>query len=72
LGGPLLNLIIAGAVISLRADVRSGLGADILASIISTSLFMGVGGFAPLPSVDGQVIWREVFRGSLWRPPQKV
>jgi hypothetical protein len=72
LGGPALNLIVAGAVIGILAYVESGLGADILASIISTSLFMGVGGFAPLPSVDGQVIWREVFRSSLWRRTRKA
>jgi hypothetical protein len=42
-----------------------GLPAEVLAGIGSTSLFMGAGGLLPLPSVDGQVVWREVGR-YLW------
>jgi hypothetical protein len=64
LGGPVLNLLVAAAVLAVQPYIEPGLGLDSLASILSTSLFMGVGGFAPLPSVDGQVIWREVFRFS--------
>ena len=61
IGGPVLNLIAASVVLGLQTFVRFGFSADLLAAISSTSLFMGVGGFAPLPSVDGQVIWREVY-----------
>ena len=33
---------------------------DVLLVLASTNLFFGVGSFAPLPSIDGWVIWREV------------
>ena len=62
LGGPVLNLIVAALVTVMQTFVGTGFNADLLGAIVSTSLFMGVGGFAPLPSVDGQVIWREVLR----------
>jgi hypothetical protein len=39
-----------------------GFWSDLLASLISTNLFFGFGGFVPLPSVDGEVIWRELLR----------
>ena len=61
MGGPVLNLITASLVVRLQTFVQFGFSADVLAAIASTSLFMGVGGFVPLPSVDGQVIWREVY-----------
>ena len=60
-GGPILNLIVYGAILQLLYYGGAGFYTDVLAAIASTSLFMGVGGFLPLPSVDGQVIWREVF-----------
>ena len=66
LGGPILNLLIYGVILQLLTVSGVGFGTDLLASIASTSLFMGVGGFAPLPSVDGEVIWREVFRWLAW------
>ena len=72
MGGPVLNLIAASLVIGLQTFVRFGFTVDLLAAIASTSLFMGVGGFAPLPSVDGQVIWREVFRWVHWHLPRKA
>ena len=62
LGGPIFNLFIAG-VCSLFAPLPSpGFWSDLLASLISTNLFFGFGGFLPLPSVDGEVIWRELLR----------
>jgi hypothetical protein len=37
-------------------------------TILSTNLYIGLGGLRlPLPSVDGQVIWREVLRSTLAR-----
>ena len=62
LGGPVFNLFIAG-VCSLFASLPSpGFWPDLLAGLISTNLFFGFGGFLPLPSVDGEVIWRELLR----------
>ena len=61
MGGPILNLLIYGVMLQLLPNGGVGFRTDLLAAIASTSLFMGVGGFAPLPSVDGEVIWREVF-----------
>jgi len=62
-GGPILNLLIYAVMSQLLSHSGVGFRADVLAAIASTSLFIGAGGFLPLPSVDGQVIWREVF---LW------
>jgi hypothetical protein len=62
LGGPVFNLCVAGMCIGVAAWIPPGFGSDFLASMISTNLFFGIGGFVPLPSVDGQVIWRELLR----------
>jgi len=43
-------------------SISSGFSSDLLASLSSTNLFFGFGGFAPIPSVDGEVIWRELLR----------
>jgi len=69
-GGPVLNLLIYGVIMQLLHDSSgAGFRSDVLAAIASTSLFMGAGGFLPLPSVDGQVIWREVFHWLVLRWP---
>lgn len=62
LGGPLFNLLIAAVCIALASFVSAGFWANLFASLISTNLFFGVGSFLPLPSVDGEVIWRELLR----------
>ena len=62
LGGPIFNLIVAGVYIGVAPVIHSGFWADFIASLISTNLFFGLGSFLPLPSVDGEVIWREVRR----------
>src|SRR6201988_41766 len=62
LGGPVFNLIIAGLLSVLAADVAPGFWSGLLASLISTNRFFGFGGFFPLPSGDGEVIWRELLR----------
>jgi len=62
LGGPVFNLLIAGICTLLAGTITSGFGSALLASLISTNLFFGIGGFLPLPSVDGEVIWRELLR----------
>ena len=65
-GGPTLNLLVYVALLPVLHFTRMGFWSDMLAAIASTSLFMGAGGFLPLPSVDGQVIWREAFRWLPW------
>lgn len=62
LGGPIFNLIIAGLCSLFVPSISPGFWSDLLASLISTNLFFGLGGFLPLPSVDGEVIWRELLR----------
>jgi hypothetical protein len=62
LGGPIFNLFIAGLCLVFMPMINSGFSLDLLASLISTNLFFGFGGFVPLPSVDGEVIWRELLR----------
>ena len=62
LGGPIFNLFVAGICSALATAIPAGLWSDFLASMISTNLFFGIGGFVPLPSVDGEVIWRELLR----------
>jgi hypothetical protein len=62
LGGPVFNLLIAGLLYALLPLVPAGVGLTILDRIASMNLFFGVVGFLPLPSVDGEVIWRELLR----------
>ena len=62
LGGPVFNLIVAGTLITLAPRIAPGFWSGLIASLISTNLFFGFGGFLPLPSVDGEVIWRELLR----------
>lgn len=60
LGGPLFNLLVAGVCIFFSPKFSQGFASDLLASLISTNLFFGIGSFLPIPSVDGEVIWREI------------
>ena len=62
LGGPVFNLIVAGLLSFFVAGVSSSFWSALVASLISTNRFFGFGGFLPLPSVDGEVIWRELLR----------
>jgi hypothetical protein len=62
LGGPVFNLLIAGLCSALTIVIVPGFWSALLASLISINLFFGLGGLLPLPSVDGQVIWRELLR----------
>jgi hypothetical protein len=70
LGGPLFNLFVAGLCLVLATLIKPGFWSDLVASLISTNLFFGFGGFFPLPSVDGEVIWHELLRPihSRWKP----
>jgi hypothetical protein len=60
LGGPVLNIIVGVICIFFASYVPSGFWSNLNASMISVNLFFGLGGFLPLKSVDGEVIWREV------------
>jgi Zn-dependent protease len=62
LGGPVFNLLVAAACYGLIPFLNPGFGLAFTASLASTNLFFGLGGFLPLPSVDGEVIWREILR----------
>jgi len=62
LGGPVFNLMVAGLLSAFAPNVTPGFWSALVASLISTNRFFGFGGFLPLPSVDGEVIWREVLR----------
>ncbi len=61
LGGPVFNLIVAAGLMQLPATTP-GFWAALLTSLIATNLFFGYGGFLPIPSVDGEVIWRELLK----------
>jgi Zn-dependent protease len=67
LGGPLLNLFVAGVCAALAALITADFWSALVNSLISTNLFFGLGGFLPIPSVDGEVIWRELLRPLLIR-----
>jgi len=60
LGGPLFNLFSAGIFFILIRSVEPGFWMNLLSSLISVNLFLGLGSFLPIPSVDGEVIWREI------------
>ena len=62
LGGPLFNLISAGLFALILSMQAAGFWHDLSVSLISVNLFFGVGGFLPIPTVDGQIIWRELLR----------
>lgn len=62
LGGPVFNLLVAWLLSALAIGLVPGFWSALVASLISTNHFFGFGGFLPLPSVDGEVIWRELLR----------
>jgi len=62
LGGPLFNLLVAGICYAVIPLVIPVFWSTLLASLVSTNLFFGIGGFLPIPTVDGEVIWREILR----------
>ena len=62
LGGPVFNLLVAGVIYLTLSFHERGFVFDLLTSLAATNLFFGAGGFLPLPSIDGWIIWREVLR----------
>ncbi len=62
LGGPIFNLLVAGVCYAFMPIIAQGFWFAFISSMISTNLFFGLGGLLPIPSVDGEVIWREILR----------
>ncbi len=62
LGGPILNLLAAAVFYALTPIISGGFWSALLTSLLSVNLFFGLGSFLPIPSVDGEVIWRELLR----------
>jgi hypothetical protein len=62
LGGPLFNLFVVGVLNLAFLGVGSGPSKVLIEQLISTNTFFGVGGLLPIPSVDGEVIWRELLK----------
>lgn len=60
LGGPVINIIVGLICIFIASSIPSSFWSNLNASMISVNLFFGIGGFLPIPSVDGAVIWREI------------
>lgn len=62
-GGPLLNLLAATLIYLLIATpAQAGISHAFAERFLSINLFFGLGGLLPLPSIDGGVIWREVWQ----------
>lgn len=62
-GGPLINLIAAAlAYLLILTPAQAALTPAFAERFLSINLFFGLGGLLPLPSIDGGVIWREVWR----------
>lgn len=59
-GGPVGNLVVAALVFAALAILGGG-PHPLFARIAGVNLLFGLGGFLPVPSVDGEVIWREVW-----------
>ena len=61
LGGPILNILVGLFCILIAPSIPAGFWSGVnTSSMISTNLFFGLGGLLPVPSVDGEVIWREI------------
>lgn len=60
-GGPVGNLVVAAVAFGALAVLGVG-GHPILARTAGVNLAFGLGSFLPVPSVDGEVIWREAWR----------
>lgn len=62
-GGPAANLVVAAITFAVLSALGGGGTHPMLDRIAGVNLLFGLGGFLPVPSVDGEVIWREVWRG---------
>ena len=72
LGGPVANLLLAALtawLVRQTGDDRFGVARP----LVAVSLVAGLGALLPLPSVDGEVIWRELTRSRRpEEPPPQV
>ena len=64
LGGPLANLAAAAALFAI-GSVAGDAGQPYLTRSVGVNLAFGLGSLLPLPSLDGQILWRELRRR--WR-----
>lgn len=62
LGGPAANLALALLLTLPAALLPAGRGREIVRLLLNQTLLAGLGALLPLPSVDGEVVWREVRR----------
>ena len=62
IGGPIFNVFVAGICALIATRVAPGFWSSFITGLVATNLFFGLGGFLPLPSIDGEVIWRELLR----------
>lgn len=60
LGEPIVNILVGIFCIFLAKWIPPGFWTGVNNSMITTNLFVGLGSLLPVPSVDGQVIWREI------------
>lgn len=62
LGGPIFNIIAAGICYAIAPIMPVGFASALFHSLITVNLVFGFGGFLPIPTTDGEVIWREIIR----------
>ena len=63
-GGPVAHLGAAAALVAL-GSVAGDAGQPYLTRSVGVNLAFGLGSLLPLPSLDGQILWRELRRR--WR-----
>jgi Zn-dependent protease len=62
-GGPAMNLLLGLVALPLWSAAGAGVGAFLLGTFALINLAFGLVSLLPIPSVDGEVIWRELRRG---------
>jgi len=62
LGGPIFNILSAGICYAFARIMSGGFASALFHSLVTVNLVFGFGGFLPIPTTDGQVIWREIIR----------
>ena len=62
LGGPVFNLVLLVVLAALYPTMTGSPARELVGYLVSVNTVLGVGSFLPIPSVDGEVIWREVIK----------
>ncbi|HEY4690571.1 MAG TPA: hypothetical protein VIK33_14755 [Anaerolineae bacterium] len=62
LGGPVFNLVLLVVLAALYPTMTDSPARELVGYLVSVNTVLGVGSFLPIPSVDGEVIWREVIK----------